>query len=1212
MSVRRSTDSVYLQYIWNAIEANPKDSPQPTFNAILSTIQTNCDPKCTAAKLHHELSNAIRDGCVKNNQGYYSLVDGFELIEKDKSDWYCYECHGPGLVIPCPTCFRVYHQDCLGVASEVHWSCRLPLEDPTVGVKSEPDSELPPTYPCPVCRRLSRVSCTASSDSTSVEDLQKIFITALEGIRNRVHWKTMQKVGYLYEPMRNEYLVYRQINTKMIADRLRADPRTKNGYSSRTCLLVDLDNLVHNAAVFYGSKHAISNMARQIRSQLKRAMRESAYCIDCYLRPSTMSSVARLISPCRRPHRLLWFQHNGWSFRPCKMIYESSEGYEVVCFGGRHEREFVHRSRAFDMTFTAPELGLRMTPSLKKALDEAEEYKANQSAYDRNLPLSSKSMTSPQSFSQLTPVQQNTSAITSHSFSNGSSTPVTAISSSKRTVVSTRKRKAGPKYTTAFSSTDTESSLSVFSSSAPTVSSKRRKSAPVPFAGGEQHNFCDSGSRNKPTKAAQIFTDTSICSSVDSDPDYSEEVNGGLRLSTRPAHPFTARQSYESTGFLNQVASTQNINPPNDFSFGTDSSRSVPNSLPNSHSTTGSCLYPKVHDAPPPSSVVSKPVIRIKPLPLLKEQAPTTSSTANRRTSKSTCGSVTVDDVRTRAKCGTPSSSSALSVPSSGCATIPAVASLDELVSSESVFSSTSSSSNKVVIRSKKIIRPSKSNVKSDTRTDDSVSVAVSLSDSKRSSNRRSKSRAHSNPLPDVLKNTLKPERLSAPASAFNTRPSRRRQSPSSLSSLSESSSTTSSSSSSLSRSPSPTSSELSSSTLPSSSTVPSPARRLSFSIHPNEAIKPDGAFVRDPRFLISSTNQSRISPGRVTAVLSKTVVNDAATSRLFSDQTLTSVGDSTPSPAKSTQSNYSQLKHTLSSPDRPSSFSLQTSISLRRESDKDTKSTKKKSYQAVFQHGSDAQNTSPRQQQQLSQTSINCGTLQQHGFTNAFVNSTTKLGGASVGNTGWSSLSRLSSSYGNHTPLTHPQTQATSGPTPTGPTPPSSSSCSSSCYSSVSPAALSTTSGLGSSLSDPKSVDASPVEVAALLGNTSFSCPSSGHGMLVQPGVAQSDTTVLFKSAEEQIHRIYADRLATLTAERDQARDEVARRDALMNQLRREHEIEIKRVKQQTWCCVCLNKAFYHCCPGTAYCSEACQLAHWTEQHNRDCRRRGETQSST
>lgn len=87
---------------------------------------------------------------------------------------------------------------------------------------------------------------------------------------------------------------------------------------------------------------------------------------------------------------------------------------------------------------------------------------------------------------------------------------------------------------------------------------------------------------------------------------------------------------------------------------------------------------------------------------------------------------------------------------------------------------------------------------------------------------------------------------------------------------------------------------------------------------------------------------------------------------------------------------------------------------------------------------------------------------------------------------------------------LTHP----TGANVSTGPTPPSNSSASSSCYSSVSPAALSSTSGLGSSLSDPKSVDASPGEVATMLGNAPFSCSSgNGSGLVAH---LQSDSNMI------------------------------------------------------------------------------------------------------
>ncbi|KAF6772674.1 hypothetical protein AHF37_08314 [Paragonimus kellicotti] len=113
---------------------------------------------------------------------------------------------------------------------------------------------------------------------------------------------------------------------------------------------------------------------------------------------------------------------------------------------------------------------------------------------------------------------------------------------------------------------------------------------------------------------------------------------------------------------------------------------------------------------------------------------------------------------------------------------------------------------------------------------------------------------------------------------------------------------------------------------------------------------------------------------------------------------------------------------------------------------------------------------------------------------------------------------------------------------------------------SSVSHDTLSTTPGLSSCFSDPRSVDAFSVEVAASPDNTSFSCPSPSHGMLVRPGVAHSGTKVPLKSAEEQIHRTYADSLTTLTVKRDHARNKAASWDALDSQLRRDHEIGIKR----------------------------------------------------
>ncbi|KAH8867215.1 Zinc finger MYND domain-containing protein 11 [Schistosoma japonicum] len=87
MSVRRYTDPVYLQFVWNAIEACSRDSIESTFHELLSFIQRECDSKCTAAKLQSELSNAISDGCIECNQRCYLKRDPMPK-GKDKHDWY--------------------------------------------------------------------------------------------------------------------------------------------------------------------------------------------------------------------------------------------------------------------------------------------------------------------------------------------------------------------------------------------------------------------------------------------------------------------------------------------------------------------------------------------------------------------------------------------------------------------------------------------------------------------------------------------------------------------------------------------------------------------------------------------------------------------------------------------------------------------------------------------------------------------------------------------------------------------------------------------------------------------------------------------------------------------------------------------------------------------------------------------------------------------
>lgn len=56
------------------------------------------------------------------------LCLGIQEWEAESHDWYCFECHLAGDVLPCDNCFRVYHLKCLSEEFKPrdggsHWQC---------------------------------------------------------------------------------------------------------------------------------------------------------------------------------------------------------------------------------------------------------------------------------------------------------------------------------------------------------------------------------------------------------------------------------------------------------------------------------------------------------------------------------------------------------------------------------------------------------------------------------------------------------------------------------------------------------------------------------------------------------------------------------------------------------------------------------------------------------------------------------------------------------------------------------------------------------------------------------------------------------------------------------------------------------------------------------------------------------------------------------
>ncbi|VDN97508.1 unnamed protein product [Rodentolepis nana] len=360
MTTRRYTDPVYLQYIWDSVEI-PSADQICNFDHILRYIRSEKDPKFSVSKLQEQLGNAVRDNCIVVNDSHYRRPDWPSLLTKSSHDSYCFHCHLPGPVINCSTCFRVYHEVCYKRSFEINSFFDFPDE------KYRPSNASASS--CITCRRLNDTQLR----NETKPNIRKIFAIIEEKMQGKVSWLNLCTVGYVEELNRNKYFCIKQINTKMIASKL------SEGYLTRTHLLVDLDLLVHNVAVIYGTKAEMTITARNLRSTILKELKESSYCADCYVRSNGgRPDRFQIVRACPRPHDIVWYQYGSWAFRPCKVLYKSDESYELISFDNRRERISAQKNSVFLFTVSSSNLGMTVNSALKRALQDARTYVENQ------------------------------------------------------------------------------------------------------------------------------------------------------------------------------------------------------------------------------------------------------------------------------------------------------------------------------------------------------------------------------------------------------------------------------------------------------------------------------------------------------------------------------------------------------------------------------------------------------------------------------------------------------------------------------------------------------------------------------------------------------------------------------------------------------------------------------------------------------------------
>nr|XP_061795138.1 zinc finger MYND domain-containing protein 11-like isoform X4 [Nerophis lumbriciformis] len=136
---KRLADPKVVQYVWAAIEVIRNQKQIANMDRISKYLSRifGMHPKETA----RQLSLAVKDGLVVETltvgckgskagieqEGYWLPGDETEW-EAESHDWYCFQCHLPGDVLPCDNCFRVFHLKCLAEDGRPrdagsHWQC---------------------------------------------------------------------------------------------------------------------------------------------------------------------------------------------------------------------------------------------------------------------------------------------------------------------------------------------------------------------------------------------------------------------------------------------------------------------------------------------------------------------------------------------------------------------------------------------------------------------------------------------------------------------------------------------------------------------------------------------------------------------------------------------------------------------------------------------------------------------------------------------------------------------------------------------------------------------------------------------------------------------------------------------------------------------------------------------------------------------------------
>lgn len=364
MSIRRRTDPLMIQRIWDAIKITVHQRSLPSNDRMVRHLARVYG--ITEQQAQEELNKAVEDGLVllkkvptKTGIEQESYRLPIDLTENSDHDWYCYKCQKAGLVECCEQCHRVYHPTChvpVNTKSKICDFCEKINND---------------TYPDKAdLNHILRFTCGHLKAKLPPEITNRTIVFNNDPVvKPQSGFSGSTWISEGEDAWRPGVLIKKHMDLAIM------DSKTnKNEYNNLMEFQADAYNILHNILLYHGAHSIIGEMGNMMYQDCCYDLQEIRRCADCYRISNEKSEKMWFCIPCNPPHQLVYAKQKGYPYWPAKVMQINGNVYDVRFFGGHHMRANIEKVFIRPISVSLQSLQIKRSTAWNRAFEELKHH----------------------------------------------------------------------------------------------------------------------------------------------------------------------------------------------------------------------------------------------------------------------------------------------------------------------------------------------------------------------------------------------------------------------------------------------------------------------------------------------------------------------------------------------------------------------------------------------------------------------------------------------------------------------------------------------------------------------------------------------------------------------------------------------------------------------------------------------------------------------